>query len=118
LFFFPDDTWQVQLDRSALAGLAVDPDVTARLLGKPVNHAESQAAALAYRLRGEERVERAGPYFLTHAVPGIGDCQHHVLAGADFGIGRGIFLIEIEIGRLDGQPAAVRHGISPVDHEV
>jgi hypothetical protein len=118
LFFFPDDTWQVQLDRSALAGLAVDSDVAARLPGKAVDHAEPQAAALAYRFRGEERVERAGTYFLTHTDPGIGDCQHHVLAGADFGIGRGIFIVEIEVGGLDGQPAAVRHGISPVDHEV
>ena len=48
---------QVDLDRRAVAFLAVDLDVAARLLDEAEHHAEPEAGALADLLGGEEGIE-------------------------------------------------------------
>ena len=50
---------QIDRDGGAAAELAFDPDLAARLVGEAENLAEAQAGALADRLGGEERLERA-----------------------------------------------------------
>ncbi len=48
---------QVKTHRGSDAAFAFDFDVTARLFGETVNHAQAQAAAFARTLGGEERLE-------------------------------------------------------------
>ena len=50
---------QVDPDRGALAGLAVDFDVAARLLDETINLAQAEAGALAGLFGREERLEGA-----------------------------------------------------------
>ena len=49
---------QVELDRRALAELAVDLGMALGLAGEAVDHREAQPRALADRLGGEEGLER------------------------------------------------------------
>ena len=53
-----------------------------------------------------------------HAGAGVGDGDHDILPGRHFGVAGGIGVVEMAVGRLDGQAAAVRHGVAPVDREV
>jgi hypothetical protein len=50
---------EVDLERRPMAGLAVDPDVTAALLHDAEDRREPEARALAELLRGEEGLEDA-----------------------------------------------------------
>ena len=50
---------QIERDGRALADLALDPDLAARLVGEAEDLAEAEAGALADRLGGEEGLERA-----------------------------------------------------------
>src|SRR5205085_11773252 len=50
---------KVDRDRRAAAKLAVDPDLAAGFVGKAEDLAQAKAGALADRLGGEERLERA-----------------------------------------------------------
>ena len=51
---------QIELDRRALADLAIDADMSARLAGEPMNLAEPEACTLARCLGGEKGLERLG----------------------------------------------------------
>ena len=54
---------QIDRDGGALADLAFDPDLAARLVGEAEDLAEAEAGALADRLGGEEGLERAVEHF-------------------------------------------------------
>ena len=58
-------------------------DVAARLLDEAVDHAQPEAGALAGRLGGEERLERALDHLRAHAGAGVADRDHDVLPGRD-----------------------------------
>src|SRR6266436_656697 len=60
LILFANPARQVELNRGAMVRFAVNPDVTSRLLGKAIDHAEAQPASLADRFCREKRVERLG----------------------------------------------------------
>ena len=74
---------QIDRDGRALADLAFDPDLAARLVGEAEDLAEAEAGALADRLGGEEGLERALEHLGRHAAAGVGDADLHIFAGAD-----------------------------------
>src|SRR3982751_2207928 len=51
------DLWQVNLERRALAHLAIDPYVAVALLDYAVDGGQAQSRSLAQFLGGEERLE-------------------------------------------------------------
>src|SRR3981189_3848034 len=53
---------QIQLDRGAAAGFAVNADVPARFLGKAVNLRQTETRSLSDLLRREERFEDVRQY--------------------------------------------------------
>ena len=73
---------QIDRHRGAFANAAVDPDLAARLVREAENLAEAETGALADRLGGEERLERALDDVGRHAAAGVGDADLHIIAGA------------------------------------
>ena len=96
-------------ERGATAGLAVDLDEAARLLDDAVDARESQPGALAHALGGEIRLEdlvqRHGD-----ALTGVGDGQHR-----EGGRGRERF---VDVAWYDGQHASARHRVARVQRQV
>ena len=109
---------QVDLHGRALAGLAVDLHVPARLLDEAVDLREAEARAVAHILGREEGLERLGQHLAAHPGAGVADAQHDILARRDFGLPGRVAFVEEGIGRLDGQPAAAGHGVASIDREV
>ena len=109
---------QIELDRGAVADLAVDPDMPARLLDEAVDHAQPEARALADFLGGEERLEHLVLHLLGHAGAGVADGKHHIGAGPHVGIGLRVGFVEHDVARLQQQLAAVRHRVAGVDRHV
>ena len=101
-----------------MPGLAVDLDVPARLLDEAVDHAEAEAGALADLLGREERLEGAVDDLGRHAGRPIGDEQGNVVAGCYLDIVPCVLLVETDVGRLDQEAPASRHGIAGVDGKV
>jgi len=66
----------------------------------------------------KEGLEDPGPCVRVHARSGVGDPQHHVRAADLSRVLRGVPLVEVDGGRLDRDPSAVRHGIPGVDDEI
>jgi len=109
---------QIDLDGRAVADLAVDLDMAVALLHEAVSHAQPEARALAFGLRGEERIECALDDILRHACSCVSNGQHHVLPGGDIGHGRDVFVVEHRVRQLHRQPAAVGHRVSRIDREI
>ena len=90
----------------------------AALLGEAVGHAQPQPGTVTFRLGGEERFEGLLDDFSGHADAGIGNRQQHVLPGRDVSLGAGVVLVEHGITQLQGQLAALGHGITGIDRQV
>jgi hypothetical protein len=97
---------------------AVDADVPACLFDEAVDHAQPEAAALSHLLRREERFEHPLHDLGSHAGPGVGDGEQHVLAGRHLLVLLGIILVEDSIARLQRERAGAPHGIPRIDREV
>ncbi len=65
-------------------------------------------------LRREERLEDAGLSLGVHARAGIGDGQHHVVSGDEWGMQARVVLIELDVGGFDRQLAAGWHCVARV----
>src|SRR5690242_8545209 len=98
--------------------LAIDFDVTARLLDETIDHAQAQACPLANALGGEKRLENLLANCLWNATTGIAYRNHHVIAGSNVNIRIDIVLVENDIARFKRQLAAVRHRVARVYSEV
>ena len=109
---------QVELERRALAHLAVDLGVALGLAGEAVDHRQPQPRALPQGLGGEERLEGLGHGVGAHSRAGVGDADADVLAGAHLALPGGVGAVEVGVAGLDGQLAAVGHGVAGVDGEV
>ena len=108
---------EVEAHRRALADLGIDPHLPARLPGEAVDHRQPEPGALADRLGGEERIEGARDHVGRHAGAGVGDAERDVLPRRQVALARGA-LVEPFVGGLDGEAAAVGHGVARVDAEV
>ena len=53
-----------------------------------------------------------------HADAGVGDADHDILAGRHLGLPGRVALVEMGVGGLDRELAAVRHGVARIDREV
>src|SRR6185437_13735903 len=88
---------QINLERRALAFLAVEFDMAARLLDETVNHRKPEAGAFADLFGGEERLE----YFLLdgrgNSGPGVAHREHNVRARHHLAVSAGVFLVEMDI---------------------
>src|SRR6266446_6838046 len=109
---------EVELDARAMSRLAVDLDVSAALPDEAVDHAEAEPGSLAFRLRGEERVEGAGDDIRRHARPRIAKRDEDILPGAHLGMSRRVGLVEHDIGELDRQLATVAHRRGGIERQV
>ena len=109
---------QVDLERGAVPGLAVDPDVTAALLDHAVDRRQAKAAAFALLLGREERLEHARTGRRVHAFAAVADREHHVRARLDRDVRQRVRGVQFDVGSLDRQPPAGRHRIARVDREV
>ena len=78
-----DDAGQVERELRAFADCAGDPDIAVRLLDEAEHLAESEAAALADILRGEERLEGVIDDIRAHTDAGIGNRDQDIFAGDD-----------------------------------
>ena len=65
-----------------------------------------------------ERLERAGQHLAGHARTGVGDADRHILPRHHLGLRRRVALVEIGVGGLDRQLAALGHGVARVDGEI
>ena len=92
--------------------------MAAGLLDEAEHLAEPEPGALAHRLGGEERVEglraTSGGMPMPVSVTAISTYCPAVTSAWAARIG----VVEMAVGRLDGQPAAVGHGVAAVDGEV
>ncbi|RMS09304.1 hypothetical protein ALP75_201950 [Pseudomonas syringae pv. actinidiae] len=89
-----------------------------RLLAEAVDHRKAQAGALANGLGGEKRIEGPADHRLRHAAAIVTDAQHHVVTRQKVFVGIGERRVQLLIGSLEHQCAAVRHGIAGVEHQV
>ncbi len=112
------DGREIGPERGAAPRLAVDPDVAPALRHDAVDGRQPQARALARALGGEERLEDAAAGGFVHSDAGVAHRQHDVPAWYHAGMLEGVGRIDVDIARLDREPAPSRHGIAGIDHEV
>src|SRR5205823_4192791 len=54
----------------------------------------------------------------VHPDAGVGDGEHHVGTGARADVATGVRLIQLDVRRLEDQPAAAGHGVARVDYQI
>jgi hypothetical protein len=111
-------TRHIEFDRGASFDLAIDRDVTIGLLDEPVVHAQAKAAALAHVLSGEERLEHFLQNFGRHSESGVVDGDFYIVAGRDVLVLIRIRPVQRDVGGLDRQRAALRHGVAGIDRQI
>ncbi len=101
-----------------MAGFAVDFHMPAGLLDEAEHHAEPEAGSLAGRFGCEKRLKNPLYDLGRHAGSGIAHRNHDVLPRRDLLVPVGVGFVEINIGALNRQLAAVRHGVARIEHEI
>ena len=79
------DARQINLERSAFADFAVDPDEAAALFHDAVDRGKTEAGSLPLFLGGEKGLEDARLRFLVHAGAGVADGEQDVMSRGDNG---------------------------------
>ena len=79
---------------------------------------EAEPGPLADRLRGEKRLEDPLPCFQAHPPAAVADRQQNMGAGARLGVNPRVVLVELHASCFDPQPAAARHGIARIHHQI
>ena len=97
--------------------LAVDENEAAALLHDAIYRRQSKPGTLG-TLRGEERLEDARLRLVVHSDAGVADGQHDVLARHQRCVRPGKDLVERDVGRLNRQLAALRHGVARVHRQI
>ena len=109
---------QVDLERRAAPGLAVDVDPAAALLDHAEHGREPEPGALAGGLGRVERLEQVAADLLVHADARVADRQQDVRAGRALAVLGDLRRLELDVGGLDRQRAAVGHRVARVGGEV
>src|SRR6516165_11140403 len=107
---------EINPERGSIADLTVNSNGPAGLLGKPVDHAQPEASALARFLGRKEGLEGTIADLLAHAGARIGYGDHYVIARIDVRESTAIAASDF-CGR-NRQSSTRMHGISRVDREV
>src|SRR5258707_11526064 len=108
---------EVGTEGGAALRLAVDKDKSAALFHDAVHHREAEASALG-AFGGEERLEDPRLGFIVHPDAGVADGEHDVVACGERGVSTREMFVEGDVRGLNGQLAALRHGIARVDGKV
>ena len=112
------DGGEIDLERRALAGLGIEPDVATRLLDDAVHGRQPKAGSAPRGLGGEEWLEDPRLRPLVHPAAGIGDGKHDVFARDDRDVLRGVRIVECGVSGFDRHGAAVGHRVARVDREI
>src|SRR5882762_7954347 len=99
---------QINSKGGSLPKLTVNRNGPAALLGKPVNHAQPEAGALAHVLRGKERLKGASADLFAHAGSRISHGDRHIITRIKVGKPPAISVSDV-LGR-NGQFSTRRHG--------
>ena len=94
-----------------------DPHLAAGLLGETIDHRKPKASALADGLGREKRLEGARHDIGRHARAGVGYADRDILARLHVALARAA-VIDTDVGGLDGELAAVGHGVAGIDAQV
>ena len=101
-----------------MSRLAVHPDEPTALLDDPVHRGQAKPGALPQFLGGEERLEDPGPRLISHPDAGVAHRQQREPTRHGRPVGSRIELPQLDRRGLQGQLAALRHGIPGVDRKV
>src|SRR5437588_4448010 len=93
---------QINLECCAMAGFAVDPDISSALFHDAVCGREPEACAFSGFLGCEERFEDPQAGGLVHSYSVVTYREHNVLTGMHFGMFANLDGIEFDIDGLDG----------------
>src|SRR5207302_1010111 len=106
---------KINLKGGALAGGAVHPDVPVTLFHDAVDGCQAQARALATLFRGKERLENVRQDSRGHSRARVNNRKADVISNAGAWMSTRISLVQLCVGGVDLQFAAVRHGIARID---
>ena len=109
---------QEYLYGGAPARLADHGDVAPVLPDYAVDHGQAQAGALVHLLGGEEGLEDLLAGLLVHALAGVAHRQHGIGRRLHIGVHQIGRLVQVRVGGLDAQAAALGHGVAGVGHQV
>ena len=101
-----------------MAFLAVDLDVSARLLDETEHHAQAKAGALADLLGRKEGFENPFKQRGRNSGAGVADRDHHVVSGRDLAVHARVVFVEEDVAGLDRELAAIGHGIARIDCQI
>ncbi len=109
---------QVNPHHGALSEPAFDSGDAAGLVCKPMHHGQSETAAFAALLGGEERLEDAFQHVRFDARSGVDHADAHEFARFDMRVIKAECRVNANVTRLQSEPAALRHRIACVDRQV
>ena len=92
--------------------------MSAGLLDKAVDHAETEACPRTSALRGVKRLKGMTLDLFGHSDARVRDGDQNVVPHSDFGVHQGVIAVENRRGDLDCQVAAVRHCVACVQPQV
>src|SRR5205085_218024 len=108
---------QINFDGRPLAWLARDRHVPAALLDDPMDDRQPEARA-TFSPSGEERLEKSVHDCGVDAGPRVAQRQYDVRPRSGLRMFAHIRLVQDGVTDLDGEPAALRHGVAGVGHQV
>ena len=88
------------------------------MLDYSVDDGQAQAGSFARFLGGEKGLKNVGLNLAAHSNTGITDGEDHILARRDLGMASGKNFLKFDVSGLDGQPAALGHGIARIYRQV
>ncbi len=110
---------QVYPDRGALAGPGGDFHRAAGLLCEPEHHRKPEPGPLIRPFGGKERLEHSIHKAGLDPLPGVGKRQNDIVARLQIqSLPGDLILVDAGVRRLDGQTAAVRHGVPGIHGEI
>src|SRR5664280_1865088 len=107
---------QMDLERGACARLAVDPDVATALFDDAIHSRKAEARAIAFGR--EEGLENPSPRLLIHTMAHVSDHKLDVGSGLCRHVVCRVLLVDLDVGGLDGELAALGHGVARVNYKV
>src|SRR5439155_21248651 len=104
---------QINPKSGSLPELTVNCNGPTGLLGKPVNHTQPEASALAHPLGSKERLKGATADLLAHAGSRVGHGDYDIVTRINVGKPGAISVSDV-LGR-HGQFSTPRHGVARID---
>src|SRR5215472_17621069 len=103
---------QIDLERRALAGCAVYPNVAVALFHNAVDGGKTEACALAALFGSKERFEDVGQNRWVHPCSRVGNGKTHVISNAGTRMSPRVGLVHVRVCGLNLKLAAVGHSVA------